>query len=172
MQASSLSPRPNRTELAPSSQPCTYNEVAAHGVDIKSAKNTGGFEPIDGTSSAAALVSDVVALMLSHNPKLTPGPDARDPHQDRPPPAGRVECPPRVRADAAAAVKAAASPLPWVHPKTTHAGPEQGMWLTGPGADGVGLSMVISGLLLALRRGAQCDGCRMTRGRHVRIYEG
>ncbi|MFI1203568.1 S8 family peptidase [Streptomyces sp. NPDC020883] len=50
----------------------TYNSVAAPGVDITSAKNTGGFTTSTGTSPAAALTSGVVALMLSHNHQLTP----------------------------------------------------------------------------------------------------
>ncbi|UUU31704.1 S8 family serine peptidase [Streptomyces sp. CA-210063] len=50
----------------------TYNAVAAPGVDIMSASNTGGYATIDGTSPATALASGVVALMLSHNDKLTP----------------------------------------------------------------------------------------------------
>ncbi|MGW0845042.1 S8 family peptidase [Streptomyces sp. NPDC002787] len=50
----------------------TYNAVAAPGVDIMSASNGGGYATIDGTSPATALASGVVALMLSHNDKLTP----------------------------------------------------------------------------------------------------
>ncbi|SCK56656.1 Serine protease, subtilisin family [Streptomyces sp. WMMB 714] len=50
----------------------TYNAVAAPGVDIVSAKNTGGYELVDGTSPAAALTSGVVALMLAENKKLSP----------------------------------------------------------------------------------------------------
>ncbi|WP_236075704.1 S8 family peptidase [Streptomyces coffeae] len=50
----------------------TYNAVAAPGVGIVSAKHTGGWASVDGTSPAAALTSGVVALMLSHNNKLTP----------------------------------------------------------------------------------------------------
>ncbi|MEV0368683.1 S8 family serine peptidase [Streptomyces sp. NPDC050636] len=50
----------------------TYNSVAAPGVGIVSAKNTGGYAPVNGTSPATALASGVVALMLSHNGKLKP----------------------------------------------------------------------------------------------------
>ncbi|MDT0573536.1 S8 family serine peptidase [Streptomyces sp. DSM 3412] len=50
----------------------TYNAVAAPGVDIMSASNSGGYATIDGTSPATALASGVVALMLSRNDKLTP----------------------------------------------------------------------------------------------------
>lgn len=50
----------------------TYNAVAAPGVGIVSAKNTGGYSAVNGTSPAAALTAGVVALMLSANDKLTP----------------------------------------------------------------------------------------------------
>lgn len=50
----------------------TYNTVAAPGVGIFSAKNTGGYWRVDGTSPATALASGVVALMLSENDKLSP----------------------------------------------------------------------------------------------------
>ncbi|MGP3973636.1 S8 family peptidase [Streptomyces sp. 8N114] len=50
----------------------TYNTVAAPGVGIVSAKNTGGYEPVNGTSPAAALTSGVVALMLGKDDKLKP----------------------------------------------------------------------------------------------------
>ncbi|MFI9049587.1 S8 family peptidase [Streptomyces sp. NPDC053427] len=50
----------------------TYNAVAAPGVEIVSAKNTGGYWKVSGTSPAGALTAGVVALMLSHNHKLTP----------------------------------------------------------------------------------------------------
>ncbi|WP_079123086.1 S8 family peptidase [Streptomyces abyssalis] len=50
----------------------TYNSVAAPGVGIVSAKNTGGYESINGTSPATALTSGVVALMLAENDKLGP----------------------------------------------------------------------------------------------------
>ncbi|MBO8188663.1 S8 family peptidase [Streptomyces spirodelae] len=50
----------------------TYNTVAAPGVGIVSAKNTGGYEAVNGTSPAAALTSGVVALMLAKNHKLKP----------------------------------------------------------------------------------------------------
>lgn len=146
----------------------TYNEVAAPGVGIQSAKNTGGFEPINGTSPATALASGVVALMLSHNPKLTPAQvrailtgTARHPQGSWNALLGYGPI------NAAAAVKAAAAPPddktapvkyegkehfanPVGTPKTTHPPMEQEVWLTGLGAAGVGLLMLIGGLLLAL----------------------
>ncbi|MBO8197192.1 S8 family serine peptidase [Streptomyces smyrnaeus] len=50
----------------------TYNTLAAPGVGIVSAKNTGGYAPVNGTSPAAALTSGVVALMLGKDPELRP----------------------------------------------------------------------------------------------------
>ncbi|MCO5999392.1 S8 family peptidase [Actinoallomurus rhizosphaericola] len=50
----------------------TYNTIAAPGVGIVSATNTGGYAPVDGTSPACALAAGVVALMRSRNPKITP----------------------------------------------------------------------------------------------------
>ncbi|WP_369208399.1 S8 family serine peptidase [Streptomyces sp. PU-14G] len=50
----------------------TYNTIAAPGVGIVSAKNTGGYEPVNGTSPAAALTSGVVALMLGKDSGLKP----------------------------------------------------------------------------------------------------
>ncbi|WP_432106871.1 S8 family peptidase [Streptomyces sp. AA1529] len=50
----------------------TYNSVAAPGVGIVSAKNTGGYAPVNGTSPAAALTSGVVALMLGKDHELKP----------------------------------------------------------------------------------------------------
>ncbi|WP_344499678.1 S8 family peptidase [Streptomyces enissocaesilis] len=158
-----------------------YNEVAAPGVDITSAKNTGGFWSVDGTSPATALASGVVALMLSHNHELTPAQvrailtsTAR--HPDGGPNAllgfGQI--------NAAAAVKAAGSPpvdktLPVKHkgkqhfaapagtPKTTHPDLEQGPWMLGLGVAGVGLFMTIGGLLLALLGRRKSDaGAAMT----------
>ncbi|GAA1081198.1 S8 family peptidase [Nocardiopsis composta] len=54
------------------SQVHNYNDVAAPGVNIESAKNTGGRETVNGTSSAAALTAGVVALVKSANPDLAP----------------------------------------------------------------------------------------------------
>ncbi|MEV0198040.1 S8 family serine peptidase [Nonomuraea sp. NPDC050691] len=54
------------------SQVHTYNTIAAPGVDIYAAGNTGGYDAGDGTSPACALVAGTAALMLSANPKLTP----------------------------------------------------------------------------------------------------
>ncbi|MFE9441485.1 S8 family serine peptidase [Streptomyces sp. NPDC006602] len=147
----------------------TYNEVAAPGVDINSAKNTGGFELIDGTSPATALASGVVALMLSHNPKLTPAQTrATLTSTARHPQGGWNALLGYGQINAAAAVKAAASPpddktvvvkykgkehfaSPVGTSKTTHPPLDQVTWLTGLGAVGVGLLMLIGGLLLALR---------------------
>lgn len=144
----------------------TYNEVAAPGVDITSAKNTGGFEPVDGTSPATALASGVVALMLSHNPKLTPAQvRAILTSTAQHPRGGWNAFLGYGQINAAAAVKAAAAPpddkttpvkyegeehlaSPVGTPKTTHPAMEQEVWLTGLGAAGVGLLMLIGGILL------------------------
>ncbi|WP_308297394.1 S8 family serine peptidase [Streptomyces sp. ISL-22] len=159
----------------------TYNEVAAPGVDITSAKNTGGFESIQGTSPATALTSGVVALMLSHNPKLTPAQvRAILTSTARHPQGGWNALLGYGQINAPAAVKAAASPpddktvpvkyegkehfaTPVGTSKTTHPPMEQEMWLTGLGAAGVGLLMLIGGLLLALkgRRKAGAGGTVM-----------
>ncbi|MFC8248190.1 S8 family serine peptidase [Streptomyces chartreusis] len=147
----------------------SYNELAAPGVGITSAKNTGGYEAVDGTSPATALASGVVALMLSHNPKLTPA-------QTRAVLTRTARAPERRwnallgygQIDAAAAVKAAASPpddetapvkyegkehfaTPVGTSKTTHPAMEQELWLTGLGAAGAGLLMLVGGLFMALR---------------------
>ncbi|MEY9994736.1 subtilisin family serine protease [Streptomyces sp. V4I8] len=147
----------------------TYNELAAPGVDITSAKNTGGFEAVQGTSPATALASGVVALMLSHNPKLTPAQTrAILTSTARHPQGGWNAFVGYGQINAAAAVNAAASPpddktvpvkyegkehfaSPVGTSKTAHPAMEQEVWLTGLGAAGVGLLMVIGGLLLALR---------------------
>ncbi|WP_326686814.1 S8 family serine peptidase [Streptomyces sp. NBC_01795] len=50
----------------------SYNTVAAPGVGIVSAKNTGGYAAVNGTSPAAALTSGVAALLLAKNDKLRP----------------------------------------------------------------------------------------------------
>src|SRR2546423_2851301 len=47
----------------------TYNDVAAPGIGIMSASNTGGYRLVDGTSPACALTAGVVALMYAKNPK-------------------------------------------------------------------------------------------------------
>lgn len=56
---------------APFSTVHVYNTLGAPGTRIKSAKNTGGYSYVSGTSPAAALSSGVAALMLSRNPELT-----------------------------------------------------------------------------------------------------
>ncbi|MFE5891708.1 S8 family serine peptidase [Streptomyces sp. NPDC056462] len=146
----------------------TYNEVAAPGTGITSAKNTGGYEAVDGTSPATALASGVVALMLSRNPKLTPAQTrAILTSTARHPQGGWNAFLGHGQIDAGAAVKAAASPpddktvpvkyegkehfaSPVGTPRTTHPAMEQEVWLTGLGAAGVGLLMLIGGLLLVL----------------------
>lgn len=146
----------------------TYNAVAAPGVGVASAKNTGGFEPVSGTSPATALASGVVALMLSHNPKLTPAQTRTIlTSTARHPQGGWNALVGYGQINAAAAVKAAASPAadktipvkykgrehfgtPVGTSKTTHPAMEQSVWLTGLGAAGVGLLMLVGGLLLAL----------------------
>ncbi|MEU8032049.1 S8 family serine peptidase [Streptomyces sp. NPDC049099] len=145
----------------------TYNDVAAPGVGIVSAKNTGGYLKINGTSPACALAAGVVALMYGKNPKLTPAQvnDVLIATAHRPAGGGsaRLGYGP---IDAAAAVKAAASPpedrtapvtyhgrehlaTPDGTPKTRHAPLEQGLWMTGLVAAGAGLVLLIAGVLLA-----------------------
>ena len=144
----------------------TYNEVAAPGVEINSAKNTGGFGPVDGTSPACALASGVVALMLSHNPKLTPAQTrAILTSTARHPQGGWNAFVGYGQINAAAAVKAAASPAadktvpvkykgkehfgtPVGTSTTKHPPMEQSLWLTGLGAAAVGLLMLAGGVLL------------------------
>lgn len=148
----------------------THNSVAAPGVGIVSAVKEGGYRPVNGTSPATALAAGVVALMRSHNPELTPAQVrtilTRTAHH---PPGGRDAQVGYGQIDAAAAVKAAASPPadkagavaykgeehladPVGTPKVTTQPMEQGVWLTGLGLAGVGLLMLIGGLLLALLR--------------------
>ncbi|MFF3669813.1 S8 family peptidase [Microtetraspora malaysiensis] len=55
------------------SQVHSYTAIAAPGVDIYSAQNTGGYRMVAGTSPACANAAGVVALMLSRNPALSPG---------------------------------------------------------------------------------------------------
>ncbi|MFE6945654.1 S8 family peptidase [Streptomyces chartreusis] len=158
----------------------TYNEVAAPGVGITSAKNTGGFEPVDGTSPATALASGVVALMLSHNPKVTPA-------QVRAILTGTAQHPQGGwnamlgygQINAAAAVKAAAAPpddkttpvkyegkehfaSPVGTSKTTHPAMEQEVWFTGLGAAGVGLLMLIGAILLVRSGRGRAGGSART----------
>ncbi|MFK0120540.1 S8 family peptidase [Streptomyces sp. NPDC090994] len=144
----------------------TYNDVAAPGVAIMSAKNTGGYEAVNGTSPACALAAGVVALMYAKNPDLTPAQvnDILIATTNRPPEGGG----PLLgygAIDAAAAVAAAASPpkdetAPIAHkgkqhlatpdgtPKTTHPDLEQGLWTTGLAAAGTGLALLTGGALL------------------------
>lgn len=146
----------------------TYNDVAAPGVGITSATNTGGYETVDGTSPACALAAGVVALMHAKNPKLTPA-QANDilsatAHH---PAGGGSALLGYGPINAAAAVKAAASPpkdttapvaykgkvhlaAPDGTPKTKNAPLEQGLWMTGLAAAGGGLVFLIGGALLAM----------------------
>ncbi|MEV8636787.1 S8 family serine peptidase [Streptosporangium sp. NPDC051023] len=93
------------------SQVHTYTTVAAPGVDIYAARNTGGYEAGSGTSPAAALTSGTVALMLSRNPKLTLR-QIRDilTRTAMKPPAGYTVFLGHGVVDTAAAVRAAGSP--------------------------------------------------------------
>ncbi|NUW46863.1 S8 family peptidase [Nonomuraea rhodomycinica] len=54
------------------SQVHTYTTIAAPGVDIASASNTGGYRLVNGTSPACALAAGAVALMVSRAPGLSP----------------------------------------------------------------------------------------------------
>lgn len=146
----------------------TYNDVAAPGVDIVSATNTGGYKPGDGTSPACALAAGVVALMKSKNPKLTPAQvNAVLIATTHRPADGGSALLGYGRINAAAAVKAAVSPpedetapaayrgkehlaAPDGTPKTTHPEMDQTLWLTGLVAAGVGLALLAGGVLLSL----------------------
>ncbi|GHH88615.1 type VII secretion-associated serine protease [Streptomyces capitiformicae] len=154
----------------------TYNSVAAPGVAIMSAKNTGGYEAINGTSPATALSAGVVALMKSANGDLTSaqvrsiltrtarhassGPSPLDGY-------GMI--------DAAAAVESSAKPPadrtePIAHkgkehlatpdgtPKTQHPPLDTELVAIGGAAAAVGLVMVIGALLSA--RAARRRGTR------------
>ncbi|WP_344404719.1 S8 family peptidase [Streptomyces longisporus] len=146
----------------------TYNDVAAPGIAIISASNTGGYRPVDGTSPACALAAGVVALMYAKNPKLTPAQvnDVLIATTHRPAGGGSAVLGYGL-INAAAAVKAAASPpkdmtgsvaykgkehlaTPDGTPKTKHVPMEQSLWMTGLVAAGVGLAFLLGGVLLAL----------------------
>ncbi|MDC0772167.1 S8 family peptidase [Streptomyces sp. HD] len=146
----------------------TYNDVAAPGVDIISATNAGGYRQGNGTSPACALAAGVVALMKAKNPKLTPAQvnSVLTATTHRPAGGGSAVLG-YGRINAAAAVKAAASPpedktapvaykgkehlaTPDGTPKTTHPEMDQSLWLTGLIAAGVGLALLAGGVLLAL----------------------
>ncbi|MER6424218.1 S8 family serine peptidase [Streptomyces sp. NPDC001137] len=146
----------------------TYNDVAAPGVGIVSAKSTGGYESVDGTSPACALAAGVVALMYAKNPKLTPAQvnDVLIATTHRPAGGGSAVLG-YGPINAAAAVKAAASPpkdmtgavaykgkeylgTPDGTPKTKGAPLERSLWMTGLVAAGVGLAFLLGGVLLAL----------------------
>lgn len=147
----------------------TYNDVAAPGLDIVSATNTGGHKPVDGTSPACALAAGVVALMKAENTKLTPAQvnDVLIATTHRPA-GGSSAVLGYGLIDAAAAVRSAASPpedetAPVAYKgkehlatpddsvsKTTHPEMDQGLWMTGLVAAGVGLAALAGGVLLAL----------------------
>ncbi|QKV98038.1 S8 family serine peptidase [Streptomyces sp. NA02950] len=156
----------------------TYNAVAAPGVGIMSAKHTGGWAPVDGTSPAAALTSGVVARMLSHDNKLTP-------EQVRAvltrtaghPSGGRNALVGYGPIDAAAAVRASAEPPadgavpvkyhgkeylaePDGTPKTEHPPMETDLLTIGLGAAGTGLLM-IAGAVLIHRAGRRRAAARI-----------
>ncbi|MET9516914.1 S8 family serine peptidase [Streptomyces sp. NPDC002994] len=145
----------------------TYNAVAAPGVAIMSAKNTGGYATIDGTSPATALTAGVVALMLSHNDEVTPA-QVRTilTSTARHPSGGRNALVGYGTVDAAAAVRGAAKPpadetapvaykgkqflaTPDGTPKTKNAPLDTTMVGIGLGAAAVGLLMVIGGVLIS-----------------------
>jgi len=144
----------------------TYNDVAAPGVAIVSATNSGGYKPTNGTSPACALAAGVVALMKAKNPKLTPAQvnDVLIATTHRPAGGGSALLG-YGAINAGAAVKAAASPpkdetapvaykgeehmaTPDGTPKTTHPALEQGMVTTGAVAGGAGLLFLVGGVLL------------------------
>ncbi|MFF4952423.1 S8 family peptidase [Streptomyces chattanoogensis] len=155
----------------------TYNAVAAPGVGIMSAKNTGGFRPVSGTSPATALASGVVAVMLSHNHKLTPAQVravlAKTAHH---PPGGYSPLFGHGQIDAAAAVRAAANPpsvatAPVQHKGNEHPAGQDGTSKTGHppldtaettigySAGGVGLVMLLGAVLIGVlgRRRAKAN---------------
>ncbi|MDT0541290.1 MULTISPECIES: S8 family serine peptidase [Streptomyces] len=152
----------------------TYTAVAAPGVDIMSAKNTGGYETINGTSPATALTSGVVALMLSQNGKLTPA-QVRTilTSTARHPSGGHNALVGYGPVDAAAAVTASATPpvdetapvayqgkkrlaTPDGTPKTKNPPLEMPLVGIGLGAAAVGLLMITGAVLItrAARRSA------------------
>ncbi|KPI00655.1 peptidase S8 and S53 subtilisin kexin sedolisin [Actinobacteria bacterium OK074] len=145
----------------------TYNDVAAPGVGIISATNTGGYEQVNGTSPACALAAGVVALMYAKNPKLTPAQanDVLIATTHRPVGGGSALLGYGL-INAAAAVRAAASPpedttspvaykgkehlaTPDGTTKNTHPEMDPELWVTGLIAAGVGLVFLSGGVLLA-----------------------
>ncbi|MDR8412160.1 S8 family serine peptidase [Nonomuraea sp. 3-1Str] len=161
------------------SQVHTYNTIAAPGVDIYAARNTGGYESGDGTSPACALVAGTAALMLSANPRLTPR-QVRDllVRTAQRPPAGYTAYLGFGLVDAGAAVRAASSAapvkttaVPYEGKKYFGNGPvgapiahppiDQTEILVGGGAVGVGLLCVAGAFFLFRRprpRGARAAG--------------
>ncbi|GAA3103076.1 S8 family peptidase [Streptosporangium carneum] len=137
------------------SQVHTYTTVAAPGVDIYAARNTGGYSAGSGTSPAAALTAGTVALMLSRNPRLTLR-QVRDILVDTAvkPPAGYTTLLGHGVVDAAAAVRAASSPpaakaVPYKGKKYLGGGPT-GSPVTHPPIDSTYLVVGGSGLGVGL----------------------
>ncbi|MEE1751959.1 S8 family peptidase [Streptomyces sp. SP18CS02] len=149
----------------------THNTIAAPGVDITSARKSGGYHKVSGTSPATALAAGVTALMLAENPDLTPAQTRailmRTAHA---PEGGHDPLVGAGRIDAAAAVREAAdpprvdtAPKPYQGGKEHFASPtgtsrishppiERDLLNIGLGAAGGGLLFVVVGLLLALRK--------------------
>ncbi|MFI6013097.1 S8 family peptidase [Streptomyces sp. NPDC051243] len=144
----------------------TYNDIAAPGVAITSATNTGGYKPVNGTSPACALAAGVVALMKAKNPKLSPAQvnDVLIATAQRPAGGGSALLG-YGPINANAAVRASTSPpkdetapvayegkehlaTPDGTPKSTHPALEQELVMPGGVAAGVGLVAVIGGVLL------------------------
>ncbi|WEB40107.1 S8 family serine peptidase [Streptomyces yunnanensis] len=162
----------------------SYNAIAAPGVDIASAKNTGGFANVSGTSPAAALTSGVVALMLSHNDKLTPTQvrellttTAHHPAGGRNPlvGAGQINAAAAVQgassppADKSAATKYTGKEYPIGTdgtPKKHHPPMQTGMLAVGCTTAGVGLLMVVSAVLIGVlaRKRAKADAAAPSQG--------
>lgn len=161
-----MAPEGQRTDF---SQVHTYNTIAAPGVDIYSAKNSGGYEMVKGTSPACALAAGAVALMLSRNPDLTPR-EVRDilVQTAKKPPNGYNVFLGHGLVDAGAAVKTAASTkaakteaVPYKGKKYFGNGPvaspvtnppiDSGYLMVGGVAIGVGL-LCFLGVFLLMRR--------------------
>ncbi|MGW7197322.1 S8 family peptidase [Streptomyces chryseus] len=149
----------------------THNTIAAPGVAITSARKSGGYYKVSGTSPATALASGVTALMLARNPALTPAQTRAILMRTAKTPAGGHN--PLVGAgqiEAAAAVRAAAHPpridtaprpyregqkhfaSPTGTNKISHPPIEQDLLAIGLGAVAGGMLLVVAGAFLALRK--------------------
>ncbi|MFC4056801.1 S8 family serine peptidase [Planomonospora corallina] len=151
------------------------NTVAAPGVGIVSARSTGGYEAVSGTSPAAALAAGVAALLLSRNPGLTPGQVRAVLTRTARHPAGGWNAEVGYgMIDAARAVTAAGSPrtapvAPRPHEGKEHLAapdgsapttrPELDPWYlaVGGGVGGAGL-LILSGAVLLWRSGRPVTG--------------